>query len=74
MHTHGIHPATMDGIFELVGPGEKFTYEFPARPSGMQLYHCHATPLKKHIHKGLYGRSSSTPRAAPAGAGARDGA
>jgi FtsP/CotA-like multicopper oxidase with cupredoxin domain len=31
------------------------TYEFPARPYGMQLYHCHATPLKKHIHKGLYG-------------------
>ena len=24
-------------------------------PYGMQLYHCHATPLKKHIHKGLYG-------------------
>jgi FtsP/CotA-like multicopper oxidase with cupredoxin domain len=21
----------------------------------MQLYHCHATPLKKHNHKGLYG-------------------
>jgi FtsP/CotA-like multicopper oxidase with cupredoxin domain len=21
----------------------------------MQLYHCHATPLKKHIAKGLYG-------------------
>jgi FtsP/CotA-like multicopper oxidase with cupredoxin domain len=21
----------------------------------MQLYHCHSTPLKKHIHKGLYG-------------------
>ena len=21
----------------------------------MHLYHCHATPLKKHIHKGLYG-------------------
>ena len=33
----------------------RFTYEFPARPAGMQLYHCHATPLKKHIHKGLYG-------------------
>ena len=32
-----------------------FTYEFPARPYGMHLYHCHATPLKKHIHKGLYG-------------------
>ena len=22
---------------------------------GFHLYHCHATPLKKHIHKGLYG-------------------
>ena len=21
----------------------------------MHLYHCHSTPLKKHIHKGLYG-------------------
>src|SRR6266511_749807 len=31
------------------------TYAFPARPWGMHLYHCHATPLKKHIHKGLYG-------------------
>ena len=32
-----------------------YTYEFPARPYGMQLYHCHSTPLKKHIAKGLYG-------------------
>ena len=29
--------------------------KFPARPAGFHLYHCHATPLKKHIHKGLYG-------------------
>ena len=35
--------------------GDEFTYEFPARPAGFHLYHCHATPLKKHIHKGLYG-------------------
>ena len=55
IHFHGIHPADMDGVFEIVNPGESFTYEFPARPYGMQLYHCHATPLKKHIHKGLYG-------------------
>lgn len=55
IHFHGIHPAGMDGVFEIVGPGEEFTYEFPARPYGMHLYHCHATPLKKHIHKGLYG-------------------
>jgi FtsP/CotA-like multicopper oxidase with cupredoxin domain len=55
IHFHGIHPGKMDGVFETVLPGDSFTYEFPARPAGMQLYHCHATPLKKHIHKGLYG-------------------
>ena len=55
IHFHGIHPANMDGVFEIVQPGDSFTYEFPAKPWGMQLYHCHASPLKKHIHKGLYG-------------------
>jgi FtsP/CotA-like multicopper oxidase with cupredoxin domain len=55
IHFHGIHPANMDGVFEVVGSGEEFTYEFVARPAGFHLYHCHATPLKKHIHKGLYG-------------------
>jgi FtsP/CotA-like multicopper oxidase with cupredoxin domain len=55
IHFHGIHPARMDGVFEIVDPGEEFTYEFPAKPYGMHLYHCHSTPLKKHIHKGLYG-------------------
>jgi FtsP/CotA-like multicopper oxidase with cupredoxin domain len=55
IHFHGIHPADMDGVFEIVNPGQSFTYEFPARPAGMHLYHCHATPLKKHIAKGLYG-------------------
>jgi FtsP/CotA-like multicopper oxidase with cupredoxin domain len=55
IHFHGIHPANMDGVFEVVDPGGSFTYEFPAAPAGMHLYHCHATPLKKHIAKGLYG-------------------
>ncbi len=55
IHFHGIHPAGMDGVFEVVAQGDEFTYEFPASPYGMQLYHCHSTPLKKHIHKGLYG-------------------
>jgi FtsP/CotA-like multicopper oxidase with cupredoxin domain len=55
IHFHGIHPSSMDGVFEVVASGDEFVYEFPARPWGMQLYHCHATPLKKHIHKGLYG-------------------
>jgi FtsP/CotA-like multicopper oxidase with cupredoxin domain len=55
IHFHGIHPANMDGVFEIVPSGKEFVYEFPARPWGMHLYHCHSTPLKKHIHKGLYG-------------------
>ena len=55
IHFHGIHPARMDGVFEIVDVGDELTYEFPARPAGFHLYHCHATPLKKHIHKGLYG-------------------
>ena len=57
IHFHGIHAAGMDGIAGagLVAPGESFTYEMPAEPFGCHLYHCHATPLKRHIHKGLYG-------------------
>ena len=57
MHFHGIHSARMDGIpgAGLIGPGEEFTYEFDAKPFGCHLYHCHALPLRRHIHKGMYG-------------------
>jgi manganese oxidase len=55
IHFHGIHTANMDGVFEIVHPGASYIYEFPARPYGMHLYHCHSMPLKKHIAKGLYG-------------------
>jgi FtsP/CotA-like multicopper oxidase with cupredoxin domain len=70
IHFHGIHTAAMDGVpiganmqhmsTDMTGPGmihtgESFTYEFTAEPFGCHLYHCHAIPLKRHIHKGLYG-------------------
>jgi FtsP/CotA-like multicopper oxidase with cupredoxin domain len=57
MHFHGIHSARMDGVpgAGLIGPGEEFVYEFDAYPFGCHLYHCHALPLKRHIHKGMYG-------------------
>ena len=58
IHFHGIHAARFDGVSKgdgLVWPGESFTYEMPAEPFGCHLYHCHATPLKRHLHKGLYG-------------------
>ncbi|MEE8334702.1 MAG: multicopper oxidase domain-containing protein [Alphaproteobacteria bacterium] len=57
IHFHGIHAARMDGIpgAGQVMPGEEFVYEFDALPFGCHLYHCHSLPLRRHIHKGLYG-------------------
>ena len=57
LHFHGWHPPEMDGSLPAhqVLPGDSFVYEFEAEPFGLHLYHCHANPLKRHIHKGLYG-------------------
>ena len=60
MHFHGIHSAAMDGVTGI-GRGEiqlgraRSPTSSTARPFGCHLYHCHSTPLKRHIHKGLYG-------------------
>jgi len=54
IHFHGFHLPTMDGL-EPIPVGGEFTYEFDADPFGLHLYHCHTLPLKRHIHKGLYG-------------------
>ena len=35
--------------------GHKAPALFDADPFGLHLYHCHANPLKRHVHKGLYG-------------------
>ena len=55
IHFHGTHPAEMDGAFEPIPPGGRFSYEFDAEPFGLHLYHCHTVPIKRHLHKGLYG-------------------
>lgn len=55
IHFHGVHPANMDGVFELVPRGKTFTYDFTAEPFGVFPYHCHMMPLRKHIARGLYG-------------------
>ncbi len=59
IHFHGIHRAEMDGVPGagpgMIDVGENFVYEFDAEPFGCHLYHCHAIPLTRHIHKGLYG-------------------
>jgi FtsP/CotA-like multicopper oxidase with cupredoxin domain len=59
IHFHGIHAASMDGVpgvgAGMIEPGASTVYEFDAFPFGCHLYHCHAAPLRRHIHKGLYG-------------------
>ncbi|MCJ8329435.1 MAG: multicopper oxidase domain-containing protein [Lentisphaeria bacterium] len=57
LHFHGFHHADMDGSMkdQFVYKNGTFKYEFTAEPFGLHLYHCHSVPLKRHIHKGLYG-------------------
>ncbi|NIW43388.1 MAG: multicopper oxidase domain-containing protein [Gammaproteobacteria bacterium] len=59
IHFHGIHSARMDGVpgqgDGVINQGGSTVYEFDAFPFGCHLYHCHALPLARHIHKGLYG-------------------
>ena len=64
IHFHGWHPPAMDGALagQEVQPGDTFVYEFDADPFGLHLYHCHTVPLKRHIHKGLYGAFVVDPR------------
>ncbi len=64
IHFHGWHPPDMDGSrpAHQVMPGDQFVYEFDAEPFGIHLYHCHANPLKRHLHKGLYGVFIVDPR------------
>ena len=55
IHTHGIHKAEMDGVFEIINPGGQYIYEFRAEHFGVYPYHCHVQPLEQHISHGLYG-------------------
>ncbi len=75
IHFHGIHSAYHDGVSGIgrgdIQPGDVFTYEFNAKPFGLHLYHCHTAPLKRHIHKGLYGAFIINPDPALRGEAAR---
>ena len=64
IHFHGWHPPSMDGSLpeHQVEPGGSFVYEFDAEPTGLHLYHCHTAPLKRHLHRGLYGVFLVDPR------------
>jgi len=58
-HWHGLEvPNNMDGVPGIsqdpIAPGDSFTYEFTAKPSGTHLYHSHFNSLHQEEH-GLYG-------------------
>jgi manganese oxidase len=74
IHFHGWHPPEVDGALagQEVPPGDTFIYEFDADPFGLHLYHCHTVPLKRHIHKGLYGTFIVDPRGSSGGRPAAD--
>jgi FtsP/CotA-like multicopper oxidase with cupredoxin domain len=55
IHFHGTHAPGMDGSGKPVAPGQSFTYEIPAKPAGLHLYHCHVSPFAEHLNRGLYG-------------------
>jgi manganese oxidase len=61
MHFHGIHPAAVDGI-KPVHNNTAAIYEFDATPYGVHLYHCHISPVTRHISKGLHGMFIIDPR------------
>ena len=54
IHTHGIHEAEMDGVFESVGAVEDLHMN-SLRSLLVFPYHCHMQPLEEHITHGLYG-------------------
>lgn len=59
IHPHGFWvPVNMDGVPNItqlsIQPGETFTYEFIAKPSGFMFYHCHVNAAT-HMAMGLYG-------------------
>jgi hypothetical protein len=62
IHFHGIHPANMDGVFEIVAPGDSFTYEFRPAPPGCTS--TTATPRRSRSTSTRVStaRSSSIPR------------
>ncbi len=57
IHFHGVHtPNAMDGVpfitQPLIKPGQSFTYEFIAKPSGSHMYHAHHNSTEQ-VTRGL---------------------
>lgn len=44
----------MDGVVPI-SHGSTKVFEFDADPYDVHLYHCHISPVTRHIGKGLYG-------------------
>jgi nitrite reductase (NO-forming) len=62
VHLHGDHDEKDDGVFQLVGQGQSYTYDFIAGPAGALMYHCHVMPVTQHVRMGLYGAMIIDPK------------
>jgi FtsP/CotA-like multicopper oxidase with cupredoxin domain len=60
-HTMAQHDMGSEPLVEPVKPGESFTYEYLARPSGTHFYHCHVD-ANEHLNRGMVGALIVLPR------------
>lgn len=73
VHWHGMDvPWKEDGVpgitQEAIEPGESYTYEFPATPSGTRWYHTHGSEMGEEasqLDMGLFGAFVVTPKDPP---------
>jgi FtsP/CotA-like multicopper oxidase with cupredoxin domain len=69
IHFHGPRlPNAMDGVPDVtqkvIQPGDSFSYEFTANPTGTFMYHTHQNSAEQEA-KGLYGVFQIDPRVGP---------
>ena len=55
IHFHGTHDSPNDGVFQMIHPGDEYTYSFKAHEAGFFMYHCHAFPTTEHVRMGMFG-------------------
>ena len=51
-HAGDVRP---DDVMRTIAPGERLTYRFTLRRSGIWLYHCGSMPMSGHLSAGLFG-------------------
>ena len=64
IHFHGIHPTNMDGVFEIVGPGEELHVRVPGAPCGVPRLPLPLDPAQEAHPQGSLRRLRHRPQGA----------